>query len=84
MILRYYSDFKVLTDGGELWISKEGLMELIDYDREEAVRLEKVMLFTFGHSPGRYHLLSYYSQALDHGPASIPCKLLFPVCPDLP
>lgn len=26
----------------ELYISKEGLMELVDYDREEAIRLEEV------------------------------------------
>lgn len=58
-------------------------MKLIDYDREKAIRLEKVMLFTFCHSPGRYHLLSYYSQGLNHGSASILCKLLFPVCPAL-
>ena len=65
-------------------------MDLVDYDRKEARRLGKVMLFSFCHSSGRYHLLSYYSQALDHGPGPgmgllpILCKLLSPVCPALP
>lgn len=26
----------------EIYISKEGLMELVDYDKEEAIRLEEV------------------------------------------
>lgn len=47
MVSRYCSGFKVQTDGRELCISKEGLMELVDYDREEVIRLEEVHVIYF-------------------------------------
>lgn len=37
----YCGDFKTLMDGRGLCITKEQIMKLVDYDREEAIRSGK-------------------------------------------